>query len=356
MRTYTSNNITITYQEPVVWIGDSNIITIKSSIDTDKVGGEIIIRHPDGTATRTIRYLSELNRILFILDDALTALNDGNIGQYTIQVNVFKNGNLSFTRTFSFQLLQGKSFTNQSHGISRTLYIYDASELVKVQIYSPNNGAFHIGSDYLTLNRGLNQYNLSSHIENTGEYSFCLTDVPVQPIAVISGDVAKTPTVSTLFYTVTNASSSNESQGGDVWRYEETIFPVCYDLVFENVCWDYNFVELRYKDSDGCTRYLGGKIASETNKSTVTAYEYTDGSNVFRNIPRNYQEGTSRSLKIGFADIAKNAYPQDIMYSELVEMKMYNSEWWPIVLESDSITVKNEDYIDLELSIIISRD
>lgn len=356
MRTYTSNNVTITYQDPVVWVGDSNIITIESSLSTDKVGAEIVIRHPSGTETRTIRHLSELPKILFFLDDALMALEDDNIGQYTVQANVYKNGVVVFTRTFSFQLLKGKSFTNQSHGIGRTIYIYNADELVKVQVYSPSNGAFHIGSSYLTLTRGLNQYNLTSYLENTGTYQFCLQDVPVQPVAIISGDVAKTPTISTLFYTVTNSGSQSQEIGGDIYRHSETIFPICNTIVYEESCWNNNFVELRYRDSDGCTRYLGGNIISETNKVTGTPYERTDGTNVFSNIPYRLINTTQRSLKVGFTDIARNAYPQDLLYSETIDMRMYDGSWWPVVLEKESLELKSEDYSSFELSIIISRE
>lgn len=357
MREYFYDNMKLTYQDSVVWVGDSNIITIESSTLTDKVGGEIIIRHPNGTETRTIRHLSELPKLLFVLDDALIGLDDDNIGQYTVQVNAYKNGVVSFAKSFSFQLLKGKSFTNQSHAISRTIYIYDNTELNKMQVYSPSNGVLHIGNSLLTLTRGLNQYNMTSYIQSIGTYGFCLEDVPSQPVAVVSGDLAKTPTSSTLFWSeVRSGTVASDEKGGDVWKYEETIFPVCYTIVYEEACWNYDFVELRYRDTDGCIRYLGGRIGSEKNKVQGTMYERTDGTNVFRNIPYRYIGSTQRSLKICLQDIAKDAYPQDILYSDTVEMRMYNGEWWPVTIESDTIEIKNNTYLDIELNIIISRE
>jgi len=358
MRSYTYNNVTVTYGEQVLWTGDSNTITIESSVSTDEVGADIIIRHPSGVETRTIRHLSELPRIVFVIDDALIALDDDNIGQYTAQVNVYKNGIYDFSHTFSFQLLKGKSFTNQSHAISRTLYLYDPDELVKLQVYSPESGSFHFGSTYLPLYQGLNQYNMSQHITTLGTYTFCLENEVVQPVAVISGDTAKTPFSSTLYYSVikSNEDPSYEEKGGDVWKYDETIFPVCYTIVYDEACWSKDFVELRYRDCDGCIRYLGGKLASETNEVGGTPYTRTETDNVFRNIPRKHIENTKRTLKVGFMNVAKNAYPQDILYSSDVYMRMYNSEWWPVVIGSDKIETKRDDTQDIELEIIISEE
>lgn len=357
MREYISGNIVILYPEPVVWLGDSNCVTISSSLSTDKIGGEIIIRHPSGTETRTIRHLSEINKLLFVLDDALNALADDNIGQYSAQVNVYLNGNISFTKTFTFQLLDGKSFTNQSHAISRTIYIYDSEELNKIQVFSPKNGVLNIENESLPLYLGLNQYDMSEIIDSYGTHSFCLDNAPVEPVAIISGDIPNTPTKTTLFFTVTSErSGETRTKGGDVWTYDETIFPVCYDIIYDEGCWNYDFIELRYRDSDGCIRYLGGKIADETNAVQSTPYERTDGTNCFRNIPRRKINGTQRTLKVGFIDVARNAYPQDILYSNEVYMRMYNSEWWPVTIEDESITTNRDESFDFQLNITISKE
>lgn len=357
MKEYTYGNVTITYNDTVLWLYDSNAVTIESSIDTDQVGAEIVIRHPAGSQTRTIRHLSELSRLVFVLDDALLALADDNIGNYTAQIDVYVNGSLSFTKTYTFQLLYGKSFTNKSHAISRTIYIYSPEELYKLQIYSPSSGQFTIEGNNMPLYIGLNQYNLTSIVDGYGTYTMCLQNANTQPIAIVSGDTARTPSSSTLYYSVVRSSINiADEKGGDVWKYEETVFPVCHTLVYEEPCWNDGFVELRYKDADGCTRYLGGKIASEENKAEGSFYSRMMPDNTFRNIPRKHIEHTSRSLKVGLLGIAKDAYPQDIIYSETVEMRMYNNEWWPITINDSAITLKDTDYVDVELTIIISKD
>lgn len=358
MRTYTNQNITLTFQESVVWLWDSNTITIESANTSDKVGGEIIIRHPNGTETRTIRHISELSKITFVIDDALMALADDNIGQYTTQVNVYNNGALVFTKSFAFQLLYGKSFTNQSHAMSRTAYIYDADELIKFQVYSPSSGVFSFEGNQTTLSRGLNQYNLSSLVTSYGTYDFCLQNSQVTPVAIISGDNYITPTSSKIYWTQTRSGHSNSSteKGGNVWRYDETIFPVCCRLIFEEPCRDNDFVELMYRDTDGCFRYLGGKLANSTDTVSGTSYTRLDYTNVFRNIPHKHTDSTKRTLKVGFIDIARNAYPQDILYSDEVFMRMYNGEWWPVTIGSDKIEIKSNDTQDIELEIIISEE
>ena len=358
MREYSYQNITLTYQEPIVWLWDSNTITIQSSNTNDKVGAEIIIRHPAGVETRTIRHISELNKIIFVLDDALLALADDNIGQYTVQVNVFNNGEEAFTKTFAFQLLSGKSFTNQSHAMSRTIYMYDPDELIKFQVYSPASGYINFEGNTAPVSTGLNQFGISTLVTSDGTYNFCLQNSQVTPVAIISGDNYITPTSSTIYWARVRSGHYDDTTktGGDVWRYEETIFPVCSKLIYETPCRNNEFVELRYFDTDGCIRYLGGKLASETDSVKGTPYSRLENENVFRNIPHKHTDETKRILKVGFIDVATNAYPQDILYSEQVWMRMYNTEWWPVTINSDKIEIKSGDIQNFELEIIISEE
>lgn len=358
MRTYTSNGITLTYQDQVVWLGDSNVITVEAYDINDKVGAEIIIRHPAGEETRTIRHFSEMYKLLFVIDDALLALVDDNIGQYTIQVNAYKNGAYAFTRSFSFQLLKGKSFTNQSHAIGRTIYIYSPEELYKLQIFSPASGVFTCNNESYGLTRGLNQFNLMDELTDTGTYTYCLNNSQVQPIAIISGDYPKTPNIQNLQYTLIRSGYSVDitETGGDIWRYDDTIFPVCGSIVYDEACWNNDFVEFMYTDTDGCIRYIGGKLATETNAVGGTTYYRTEGDNIFRNIPRRHIEATKRTIKVGLVGIATDAYPQDILYSNEVFMRMYDGEWWPVVIGNEKIEIKSGDTQDIELDVIISEE
>lgn len=356
MRQYISGRLTVTYPEQVVWLQDSNVVNIESSSSSDKVGADITVRHPGGTETRTIRHISELSRLLFVLDDALLALHDDNIGQYSCQVDLYNNGASAGTLTFAFQLLDGKSFTNRSHAISRTMYFYNPDELAKVQIYSPGSGELAIGGQTMELRVGLNQYNLSTIIAGNGTYTACLYSAGQAPVAQMTGDVPLTPNSSNLYWSYSPGSGYSRIDGGDVWR-ELEIIPFCHTIIVDDSCTGNDFVELRYKDCDGCFRYLGGKLTKEANKASMNAYERTSPDNAFRNIPRRKITGTSRSITVGFNDIATDAYPQDIRYSDEVWMRMYNGEWWPVVLATESIAVKgDQDTQDFEVEIIISEE
>ena len=356
MRNYTGTNISVEYPERVIWLQDSNVVWVRGYNPTDQVGADITVRHPGGQETRTIRYISEMPQLLFVLDDALAALHDDNIGQYSCQIDLYLNGQADDTITFSFQLLDGKSFTNRSHAISRTMYIYDPSELVKVQIYSPGNGVLAVGGHNYPLYQGLNQYNLSSLIQGDGVYTLCLMNASQAPIAQISGDVPIFPDTTNLYWSFQGGGGSGSIDGGDIWRPVE-VFPICHTMVIDSSCSGNDWVELRYKDVDGCDRYLGGKLVKETNKASTSSYVRTETTNAFRNIPRRKITGTSRAITVGFNDIATDAYPQDIRYSENVWMRMYNGEWWPVVIATESIVVKgNQDTQDIELEIIISEE
>lgn len=357
MRYFDYNNLTVTYPEKVIWLGDSNCITVQSIVSTDKVGARIIIRHPDGSTTRTIVHLSELNRLLFVLDEALLALDNDNIGQYSCQIDLFVNNVQQTTWTFTFQLLHGKSFTNRSHGISRTVYLYHPSEATKVQFYSPADGYFEAGVTQYPLTEGLNQYNLGWFVSHDGSYTVCLKSANTNPSVVVSGDNPITPTSHELYYATSGGgSATDEQKGGDIWKGEEDTFPVCHTIVLDSTCGGTDFVELMYTDCDGCIRYLGGKLMKEANKGEGSAYTRTDG-NVFRNIPRRHMISNSRTITVGFYDINTDAYAQDIRYSDHVYMRNYHDEWVPVVIASDTITVNgNDDTQDFELEIIISEE
>lgn len=356
MRNYQGTNISADYPEQVIWLQDSNVVNLSAVDVADTVGAEITIRHPGGALARTIRYISEMPQLLFVLDDALAALHDDNIGQYSCQVDTYINGQPDETFTFSFQLLDGKSFTNRSHAISRTMYIYDPSELVKVQIYSPGNGVLAVGGHNYPLYEGLNQYNLSSLIQGDGVYTMCLMSASQAPVAHITGDVPVNPETTNIYWSFQGGGASGSIDGGDVWGDVE-VFPICHTLVIDSSCGGNDWVELRYKDCDGCDRYLMGKIVKETNKATSSPYVRTETTNYYRNIPRRKINGTTRSITVGFNDISTDAYPQDIRYSENVWMRMYNGEWWPVALNTESIAVKGDQSTqDIELEIIISEE
>lgn len=356
MRNYIGTHVIVDYPDNVIWLQDSNVVNVRAVTPTNRVGASITVRHPGGVATRTITHISEINHLLFVLDDALSALADDNIGQYSCQIDLYLNGQPDDSVAFSFQLLDGKSFTNRSHAISRTMYMYDPSELQKVQIYSPGNGVLAIGGQTYPLYEGLNQYNLSSMITGDGTYTLCLTSASQMPVAQVTGDTPKTPYISDIFWSYQGGGGVGSIDGGDIWKSLE-VFPICHTLVIDSSCGGNDWVELRYKDVDGCDRYLGGKLIKETNKAETSSYVRTETSNCFRNIPRRKINGTSRSITAGFNDIATDAYPQDIRYSEDVWMRMYNGEWWPVVIASDSIVVKgDQDTQDIELEIIISEE
>ena len=357
MRNYNGNGILAEYPDKVVWIQDSNVVNVHAADPGGKVGAEITVRHPGGVETRRIRYMGELSQLLFVLDDALAALHDYNIGQYTCQVDLYLDGVQVDSFSFNFQLLDGKSFTNRSHAISRTIYIYDLDELAKLQIYSPETGIFAVTGGTFILREGLNQYNLTSNITANGEYSACLQSGYQLPVAQITGDTPERPWLHDLYWTVTgDGTQPTKFDGGDVW-WKGEVFPICHTIVVDDSCSGDDFVELRYRDADGCERYLGGRLVKEVNKAETQSYTRTETTNAFRNIPRRRISGTSRAVTVGFSDIATDAYPQDIRYSEEVYMRMYDGEWWPVVVASDSITTKgSQDTQDFELEIIISEE
>lgn len=342
MRTKRINHTEVIYPEKVIWLQDSNVIQLSS--DTRTVGAQITVTHPSGE-NKTVRYLSELHTLVFTLDDILLSLHDDNIGRYTVEVEVYENGSQSGQISFAVQVLNGKTYQDRSHGTSRVIYIYNPDELTKLQIYSPENGTVSVSSSSYDIYEGLNQLNLGWV---TDSLYLCMSGESSQPITYITSATGTSPYSGLVELQFETASDEGES-GGDIWGSKVT-FPICNKLEMVDHCDDYNFCELCYTDADGCIRYLGGKVIEQNDKAESSIYKRVE-TQVYKNVPRKKINSLERTIKIGFTNIDKNAYPEDILISENVYFRNYQGEWKQCYLKTDSISVNNDDFIDFELEI-----
>lgn len=351
MRETNFSNIYVTYPEELVWKNDSNVIKVSSGIAG--VGAKIRVEDPAG-AGYTLEYHSDMNSILFYLDDAIKALYNDNIGVWRCNVVGYDNGIPMGSFAFTFYVLNGKSFITRSHGVSSVIYVYNPDELYKLQVFSPQQGMATIGHFGFNCYTGLNQFNLSQAIQSAGDYSLCLRDSNlVPPLVDVVTDEAVDPHQSIItFQAISNAAP--ETHGGDVFNQNKVIFPVCHKIIYQNHCDDFNFGELRYTDLDGMIRYLGGKVIEDNND--VSSESYINSSiDVFKTNPNRYIIKHEKVIKLALVDIDKEAYPDDIMYSDSLYYRGWDGEWRNCSIKTKTLKREDDAFVDIELEIIVSQ-
>lgn len=351
MRETNISNIQITYPEELVWKNDSNVIRVDSGIAG--VGAEVYIEDPAGNSY-TLEYHSDLYSILFYLDDAIRALYSDNIGVWRCKVTGYDNGIPIGDFSFTFYVLNGKSFITRSHGTSSVIYIYNPDELNKVQVYSPQQGIATIGQWGFNVYTGLNQFNLSGAIRNSGEYSLCLADSnQTPPLVNVVIDTPVTPYKSILSYQAI-VTPAQQTHGGDVFNPNKVIFPICHTVVYQDHCDDFNFGELMYTDLDGMRRYLGGRVIEDVDE--VTSESYINSSlEVFKTNPNRYITKHEKTIKLALTDIDKEAYPDDILYSGALMFRSWDGEWRNCSIKTKSLKREDDAFVDIELEIIVSQ-
>lgn len=351
MRNVLIGGANIQYPDALVWKQDASVVKVSGA---QNIGAKVYIEEPAGNSY-TLEYYSEDTEITFSLDDSIRALYDENIGSWSCKVTLYSGATVLGVHNFTFKVLDGKSFISRSHGVSSTIYVYSSFELLKLQIFSPTSGVAVCGQYGFNLYYGLNQFNLTSAIRNSGEYSICLNDSSVvKPVAVISGVDDLTPTSSRVHYAITSESRDNRIYGGDVFDENKVIFPICHKIIFEDHCDDYNFGEICYTDLDGMRRYLGGKIIEDEDSVKSESYFKTN-LDTYNRVPNRYIISHEKIIKLVFSDIEKNAYPHDLLYSQDIQYRTWDGEMHPCAIKTNKFERKDNDYYDIELEIIISQ-
>lgn len=351
MRQTNISTIYIDYPEELVWKNDSTVIKLSGS---NNIGGKVTITEPAGR-NYVLEYHSDQKTLLFYLDDAIKALYDDNLGAWSCTIVGYDNGIPLGSFSFNFNVLNGKSFITRSHGVTSTIYVYDTFELMKLQVFSPQQGIAVCGQQGFNCYYGLNQFNLSTAITTNGEYNLCLRDSnQTPPLVNISGVDPIDPTSSLVHFTVSSPSLINATYGGDVFEPNKVIFPICHKIIYQDHCNDYHFGEISYTDLDGMRRYLGGKVISDSDDVKTESY-ITSNIDVYKTTPNRFIINRTKTIKLGLFDIEKSAYPYDLLNSDSIQYKGWDGEWYSCTLKTQTLTREDEDTYDFELEIIVSQ-
>lgn len=325
MRTHymTGTALWIEYPDALVWLGDNNIIRVGSSNESDTVGARVVVREPTGNQL-VLDYWSETSEIVFLLNDTLKQLYHDNLSAWDIMVEAYSNSSSQGTFLFQTNVYDGKSFPDRSHAATSTIYWTDTNELTKLQLFSYEGGTATIGTHSYPLNAGITSLNLSSL--NLGD----ITNVHI---------------------TSTTTLDTTPNYLGDAWNTNR-MNTVSYDVALKNlsVCSNYNAVRIYYNDTDGCYRWIAGKLKKETDNAKGTAY--TNITNIYRNGAYKLNTSTSKTITVTFGPIDSGAYFQDIMYANTVRMLNYNGDLIPVTVNTTKLTSEEtESEYEIEFTI-----
>lgn len=353
MRQDTIGNIKVVYPENVVFLHDNTVISVESTIDNN-ISAEITIVNPDGES-KYISYRSELTKIYFHLDDILKSLYrdkfvSNEFNPWWVAINLYDGSQFSFF-AFYIQVVNGTSFTNRTHGASPVIYVYNADELSSLQIYTPSAGQCIWNGGRTDIYEGLNNIDLHIDITTTGEHIFSVqAKSNLAPIAEVIGSQPIDSGSSIIFFDAQIPSSSNTLYGGDIWD-KIKIFPMEYRLIYNDVCDNYNFVELRYIDCDGCMRYIGGTLLEEKDSSKLTPFATTT-TEIYNTAPKGILTEKSKTLRVGFTDIERISHPQDIQFSDYLWIRGIDGNWHNCILSTTDFNTTRDELMDFELEII----
>ena len=366
MRNITISNIEITYPDATAYIGDNLFIALKSTYDLP-VGAQIQVTDLASTKYRKLRYLSETSNVVFSLNDAIDSLYHDALS-FNITIQLYENDVIVDSFGFDTDIMNGRTLPLRAHGSTQTVYVYDNEELYKVGFIFPASGSLSVnGHGVPIISAGYTSLDLRPYITAAGEYQLCFqagakgdnqsqTQSQSQAqaqntISIVNvGGITPFSAIAQLYFADTSGDVPSGDTGGGVWNDDEFYFEkYCMTLVYDTVCDDYNFFEVRYYDSDGIMRYLGGKVVSETTESKGENFYRMDTSTPLRNISRRYLNEYSDSIKVAYGELRRDSYWNDILLADKVEFKNFNNEWVECSVKTSKVTVTSDETQDVEL-------
>lgn len=358
MRTTTVLTTQVTYPDSTVFVGDN--IPISFSDSTYPTGAEVSVTNMATMKTVDLVYISELKNLTLDLTDTVRRLHQVGGCSMNVKVKVYSDKFYSGTFSFNIYTLDGKSLVHRQHGSTRTVYLYDPEDLTKVNLFFIGSGSFSAGgSSYPIIYSGRNNLNLSSWITSEGEYTGCYCykckggggeDETTRVEIIDANPSIRSAVVSLQYHDVDKQPPKSDVKGGSVWADSRVnLADYCIRFIYQGYCDDFDFFKVKYYDTDGCLRYLGGKIKSETTEGKRKNYLGIRDS-IFKDISQRHLESSSIQVKVAYDDLRRDSYYSDILLAENVWFRNYNGDYVPCSVVDSKITVKSEDTADVEIT------
>lgn len=298
------------------------------------------------------------NKILFDLNNNLKdlaaymiwALNEEIIIRISCLYGTLVN---PLSKEATSRLRQGKSFLTKSHGSSNVINLYNRDELNTVNLWVPFSSDCSIGNKTFTNLNGYSELDLSDVITQSGEYTMCLSPADadtIPPIVTAVYDNYLTPYSSDILFDIEEPAPGDSYPNSLLNTCEQNT--KCYKVIYQEHCCDYPFVELKYRDTDGNVRYIGGKLLNEND--TINKKLYPVYSNTIRYTNNFFISECSKQIRVAVKDIHPGAEVWTILYSNELFIRDYNGDWMPCALEDTTLNTTN-DYTKVIFTVIVNK-
>lgn len=356
MRTKNIGNVKLTYPNQTVWLGDNILLELKTNLAQGGVGGKVTIRNASTGMTLVQTYMTEMKSVTFDITDAINSLYNDTLN-FNVNVEVYDNVFQINDGSYSFDLnvLDGKTIPGRRHGSARTFYFYGASDISNVGFYFNNTGTLNINGQVFDVPTvGYNSFNLSSVLLTSGSYTACFDSrvKPYIPTVVVAGieDITEKSAVVRVDIKTGGEDVKTAGKGGNLWNKD--IFPFnnyCMNLVYEKPCTDFDFFKVRYKDTDGIMRYLGGQVVSDKTSAEGENYYRPSISYPYKNLSRKHLKESAGTVKVFYSMLRRDSYWSDILLAEKIEFLDTNNTWLPCSLKTNSVEVNHNESQDVTL-------
>lgn len=291
MRTKSIGGCVVTYPDYLTYEGDNNIIMLTA--------GDSQLTILDVTVgDRRAAYSSNGTEVAVEIGSMLTA--NGVYGSVSIEIYVSRS-NPAYSTVFTedFYYLRGRTLPTRYHGSGRRIIVPYGVRTVEIPVMAEarvNNGSTYIDVDKATLE-----------------------EVQV---------TAATTQISVKY--------QSPMYFGDIDSVE-SVPEVLFDVVMMDCVGD-DEITIAWHDTDGCTRFVVGRILARRQSSE--GIEYRNGDDIVNSHARRHVVSVSEVLEVGIKGVTSDMYLGEITMSENVWILAQNGETVPVVVDGDIETEK----------------
>ena len=310
MRTQTIGQLTLYYHNYLVYGGDVNYVMLKVP---SHFSGALLSVTIDG---KMQSYESEGNTV--IVDISLLLKRVGQYGQISVHTYV-ASASPAYSNTFDFTIYytRGVTLADRYHGSGRKVIL--PSGIAAVDILAL--GACTISGGDATES--------------------------VLNAQIVSYPVSTSGQVDVIYGAVRNEGYANDGETTKEFAY-----------IIETVdCQPKSGCVIRWYDSDGCARYLVGKIqtrGTKASKADYAAVEWGEDLSILRNGCGRIVTAIERTIEVGVAQVSEAVHLEEMLYSPEVAMR-YADGWLPIVPDYDSAATSMSEVNDVVLKFKVQQ-
>lgn len=310
MRTQTLGQLTLYYPEYLVYGGDVNYVMLKVP---SHFSGALLSVTVDG---KVQSYESEGNTV--IVDISLLLKRVGQYGQISVHTYV-ASASPVYSNTFDFTIYytRGVTLADRYHGSGRKVIL--PSGIAAVDILAL--GACTISGGDATES--------------------------VLNAQIVSYPVSTSGQVDVIYGAVRNEGYANDGETTKEFAY-----------IIEMVdCQPKSGCVIRWYDSDGCARYLVGKIqtrGTKASKADYAAVEWGEDLSILRNGCGRIVTAIERTIEVGVAQVSEAMHLEEILYSPEVALQTADG-WLPIIPDYDNAATSMSEANDVVLKFKVQQ-